>query len=116
MNKLHALKVVEIVDDCPDTSYLEQDEFKDRLEEYRNDGFYFVGIQAKAEILIPVGSHQIFQTIGSGGLWGIESDSDDEYKKEVAAEEIDTLKGILEQLNVDLSNFDEARTTALESI
>lgn len=116
MNKLHDLKIVETPDECPDTSYLEQDGFEDQLEEYRNDAFYFIGIRARAEIPIPIGAHQIFQTISSGGLWGIESDSGREYMKEVAVEEMDTLKDILEKLNVDLSNFDEVRAEALENM
>ena len=36
-----------------------------------------IGIRAEAEILIPSGDASIVQEITSGGLWGVESDSDE---------------------------------------
>ena len=52
------------------------------------------GIQAVADIL--VGGVQ--QEIASGGLWGIEDDSDSKYLIEVGEEELSALSSLLEDL------------------
>ena len=80
-------------DDDGDISYLQQYD-KKRLEAYYNNEWHFVGIQAVAEIRID----GLLQTINSGGLWGIESDSSDEYFDEVFEEEKEQLKDVLLQL------------------
>jgi len=67
---------------------------KKRLEAYYNNEWHFVGVQAVAEIRI----NGISQTISSGGLWGIESDSSDEYFDEIFEEEKEQLKDVLLQL------------------
>ena len=95
-------------DDDGDISYLQQYDInsknpderqnakqdKKRLEAYYNDEWYFVGVQAIAEIRID----GLLQTISSGGLWGIESDSSDEYFDEIFEEEKEQLKDVLLQL------------------
>lgn len=53
----------------------------------------YVGIIAKAEVWNP--QTQTTQTLRSGGLWGIESDSDKEYLVSVQAEELAGLKAEL---------------------
>ena len=53
-----------------------------------------IGIQAVADIL--VGGVQ--QEIASGGLWGIEDDSDSKYLIEVGEEELSALSSLLEDL------------------
>lgn len=69
-----------IADPDADTSYLEQDECADRLEQYRNDQFSFLGIVVKA--------YRKDVMLGqSFGLWGIESDSGEDYFSEIANEE-----------------------------
>ena len=78
--------------DSEEQKYALQD--KKRLEAYYNDEWYFIGIQAKAEIRI----NGISQTINSGGLYGIESDSSDEYFDEVFEEEKEELKDNLLEL------------------
>ena len=95
----------EIPDESPDTSYLEQGEFEDRLNEYRNDDFYFVGIRASVTVQIPHGKDgtKILQTITSPGLWGIESDSGKEYFQSVFAEESEVLADMLKALNVKVT-------------
>ena len=67
-----------------------------RAESYNNQNWHYMGIQAIANVSI---DGQI-QTITSGGLWGIESDSDESYLKEVAQEEIENLKSQLSKLGV----------------
>lgn len=95
-------------DDDGDISYLQQYDInsknpderqnakqdKKRLEAYYNNEWHFVGVQAVAEIRID----GLLQTISSSGLWGIESDSDDEYFDEVFEEEKEQLKDVLLQL------------------
>lgn len=78
--------------DTEERKYALQD--KKRLEAYYNDEWYFIGIQAVAEIRI----NGISQTISSGGLYGIESDNSNEYFDEVFEEEKEQLKDVLLQL------------------
>lgn len=60
-----------------------------RMESLNNGEWQYIGVIAKAEILNPV-THTT-QTIRSGGLWGVESDSGD-YLKEVAREQLAELE------------------------
>lgn len=73
-----------------------------RMESLNNGDFCFIGIRAEAEIGLNsyVASEQlgILQTITSGGLWGIESDSSPEYLAEVEAEELSDLKSQLKAI------------------
>jgi hypothetical protein len=62
-----------------------------RMEAYNDNDWGFIGIQARAEIVLD----EVCQTITSGGLWGIESDSEDSYFQEVEHEELTSLRGIL---------------------
>lgn len=88
-----------IPDEDPDTSYLEQEGFEDRLESYRRGDFYFLGIVAKTQIAV-CGT---IQTLQSGGLWGIESDSDESYLQEIEREQIAELQAIEAELTGDQS-------------
>ena len=92
------------------------DEDKQRLEDFNEGNIYMTGIQAKAEVSYTifngteqnhVGTAKRLERFASGGLWGIESDSGDDYFKEVQADELADLKDHLERFNVDVSNFDE---------
>lgn len=78
--------------DSEERKYALQD--KKRLEAYYNDEWYFIGIQAKAEIRI----NGISQVITSGGLWGIESDSGDDYFNKIYQDEKEDLKNSLLEL------------------
>ncbi len=96
-----ALTVQIIGDPDPDTSWLEQDEWADRLAEYRDGSFGFVGVRVAADLLIPHGPDGwITQRIESPGLWGIEDDSGEAYFAETAADELGTLLDMLAELNV----------------
>lgn len=78
--------------------YVRQD-YK-RMETLNSGWWYFIGIRAEAEIGIegnePSRRYHFegwtFQTITSGGLWGIESDSNQEYFDSVEKEELADLK------------------------
>ena len=114
------IKVRYILDDNPDLSYLEQDyksdgltesqrqkylaQDKQRLKNYYDGNWSAIGIKAEAQIqILNNPSSWILQTIHSGGLWGIESDSTKSYLEEVEQEEISELKHILRKLNVQIS-------------
>lgn len=89
-----------VPDDCPDASYLEQEGFADRLEQYRQGAFGFVGVRAAIELPIPYGKDRILARIESPGLWGIESDSGEDYFDSVFQEEIAILADMLAELGV----------------
>jgi len=98
------LKVRVMYDQDPDPSYLEQDEFTERLEAYRNDAFHFVGIRVEASVVV----NGVAQKITSGGLWGIESDSGRDYMKGVASEEYAELEKIAKHMGAKLPPLDDA--------
>lgn len=122
---LKEIKVKRIADEDPDLSYLEQYENpKDEEEEkyYQQDqerlskyGYEWemVGIKAVAIVYIPF---EVFtgkgkeinykiQEIDSGGLWGIETDSDEEYIQEIEQQQIEELKDYLQVFNVNTNDF-----------
>lgn len=94
--KLEAVEMVVEQDLDPDPSYLDQDGFEDRRKAYYEMDFYFVGIRAVATIRIK----DVIQTISSPGLWGIESDSGEEYFESVYADEKNVLHEMLAELGV----------------
>ncbi|MGI9863047.1 hypothetical protein SDD30_16855 [Moorella naiadis] len=75
------------------------DEDHERLESY-GDTWWMEGVRAAAEIYILAGDSFIIQLIQTPGLWGIESDSEEAYFKEVFSGEVTVLRGMLEKLNV----------------
>ena len=94
MNRVLSITAKQLSDPFPDTSYLESPDFADRYQQHQNGDFSFIGIRAEAEIVV----NGVCQTITSGGLWGIESDSDRHYLSEIEQEEVDQLKAILQSL------------------
>ena len=71
-----------------------------RMEGYNSGQWSMIGVVAKAEIVSPNG---IIQTIRSGGLWGVESDSGADNLLEIAKEQLAELKAELLALNGGLS-------------
>ena len=69
-----------------------------RMEDLNRGGWCYIGIKAEAEISIPSGNYSTLQTIHSGGLWGIESDSDKSYFAEVQGEQLADLRAQLSAL------------------
>lgn len=63
----------------------------ERMERLNRGVWCYIGIRAEAEILIPSGGASLVQEITSGGLWGIESDSEQSYFSEVEADELSEL-------------------------
>ena len=79
--------------DASPTDYLFQDEDnreedQARLNAWRNDEWSFIGIRARATLFVPIGGGS-FTTMElcSAGLWGIESDSGEEYLASVFEDE-----------------------------
>lgn len=70
----------------------------DRMESLNRGNWCYIGIRAEARVFVnekaigPVASHGIAQTITSGGLYGIESDSGREHIEETIREELAQLK------------------------
>lgn len=87
-----------VADDCPDMSYLEQD--AKRREQYRQGEFDYIGVRAAVELPIPYGKDRIITRIESPGLWGIESDSGEDYFDSVFQEESAILADMLTELGV----------------
>lgn len=73
----------------PERSYEEQmTAAEERMAAFNAGEWGYIGVRAKAEIWIPIGSgcYRIME-LESAGLWGIESDSDSEYLESVYADE-----------------------------
>jgi hypothetical protein len=67
-----------------------------RMESLNRGDWFSFGVSAVAEVQLTPGG--VIQKIRSGGLWGIESDSDKSYFAEVESEQLAELRGELEQL------------------
>jgi hypothetical protein len=98
--------VIELPDDQPDPSYLEEigKEDKARLEEYNQGYWSMIGIRAKAVINI----NGTLETIETAGLWSIESDSDPSYLEEIGKEEKSELGEMLKEIGFSQSQIKEA--------
>jgi len=91
-------------------TYTRQD--YERMESLNNDHWCYLGIHAEAEIAIAQGHSYSVQTslgkrterayqtqrISSGGLWGIESDSDKSSFAEIGSDELFALRTQLKEL------------------
>jgi hypothetical protein len=89
-----------------------------RMESLNDGNWCYIGIRAEARVFVnekvigPVASHGIAQTITSGGLYGIESDSGREHLEETQREELAQLKDEL----VGLGFSRRAIATAFKNI
>lgn len=84
-----------------------------RMEDYGN-GWVMVGVWIEAEVTVAEcgrGS-SVIQRIRSGGLWGIESDSSDEFFAEVEAEEFTQLRAELSAMGFSKSAITRAFNAA----
>jgi hypothetical protein len=107
--ELRSVRIVFKTDSEPDTSYLfeqddqgdqsdqgDQGEFADRRAAYERGEWSLIGCCAEAEVVI----EEIVQTLTSGGLYGIESDSEQEYLDEIIAGEWIALRNVLKTVGV----------------
>lgn len=75
--------------------YVAQD--YDRMESLNSGYWCFMGIRAEAEVGVSLDGGQSFKldTLTSGGLWGVESDSDNTYIKQEEENQLSELKDVL---------------------
>ena len=74
--------------------------FEDRLEQYPQRRDFILSGSAAVEVPIPYGKDRILTRIESPGLWGIESDSGEDYFQSVFEEESTILADMLAELGV----------------
>ncbi|GAC1371016.1 MAG: hypothetical protein NVS3B25_19030 [Hymenobacter sp.] len=123
--QLVSLRIVSKADDYADLSDLDQFENSTDKEERKyykqdqkrkaayGDTWYMLGIYAEATIKTSSG---MTHKVRSGGLWGIESDSDASYFREVAREEVAQLTDELAALHIDASQLAELESAAIEEM
>jgi hypothetical protein len=85
-----------------DPEYIEAD-YK-RYEAYNRDEWGMLFCVAEAKISI----NGITQTLTSGGLAGVESDSEESYFREIEDEQLDELREVLQSCGFTTEQIDEA--------
>lgn len=81
----------------------------DRMIAYDRGHWGMIGITAEAETMIDIGGGSWkVDKITSGGLWGIESDSDKEHIKEVENEQLSELKSYLKEYGFTTKQINKA--------
>jgi len=114
--RVDAITIKTAVDQYPDLSYLDADNDPDyaaenaaRLASYHDGDWHCVGIWLEAQCSYSIGGKdRRLETFQSGGLWGIESDSDKSYFAEVAREELSDLRSHCLRFGIDATSFDAA--------
>ena len=126
MYTIRKVTIAKIHETSPDLSYYEPGadegpevaaQCKARLDDYDRQEWYVMGLRAEVELLHladPADKSGTLHTLSSGGLWGVESDSGEEYLREVAGEELADLKTLcLDLAGVTAEAFDAAAAEAL---
>jgi hypothetical protein len=91
-------------DDAADVSYLDGENFSERLDALRRGEFGFVGVCAEVDIVFGWGPDiGITHTIRSPGIWGIESDMGADYIGQCFDEECQSLESILADIGVTVT-------------
>jgi len=80
----------------------------ERAEAYCRDEWSMVGVIASAQICLP--GSDIVQRITSGGLWGIESDSGEDYFAETEKAQLEELEEELFRLGFTARQIEHAET------
>lgn len=92
-------------------NYIEQD--YTRMQRLQAGDWCYMGCLAEATISYPTGNgSRRIERLTSGGLWGIESDSDSKYANEVESDELADLKSHLEQFGIEWPEFEPVLTAA----
>jgi hypothetical protein len=110
---IDAIRVEWAHDDLTQPTFLhdEGEEYREenqkRLDAYDRGEWSYCGCYAVAHVSYPVtcAGDRRLETLRSGGLWGIESNSGADYESEVQAEELADLKAHLEKFGIDTSDF-----------
>ena len=88
-----------------------------RMECLAHGDWQFIGICAEAQVSRPIGDGcRRLQTLTSGGLWGIESDSDRAYLVDVAQEQCLDLRAHLAAFGVPLDIFQTLADEAINNM
>jgi hypothetical protein len=97
--------ILEDDDATPEDHLFHYDEYRTedekRLEAYYNDEWHYVGVRAVAHIRLVKNNVAFYTTLESAGVWGIESDSGEEYLREMFEQECRELEGWLKMIKVD---------------
>lgn len=81
----------------------EEAQAKERWEAHERGEWSFVGIRAQATIHVPIGGNSFCTyMLTSAGLWGVESDSGEEYLNEVFEEEKASLTDAIKRFHEGL--------------
>lgn len=81
----------------------------ERMMEYERGSWRMIGIRAEAETALDIGAgNWKIDHLTSGGLWGIEDDSEEKYIKEVEDEQLEELKGYLLEYGFTQEQIDSA--------
>lgn len=114
-HRIESIEVRRQDDYDADLSYLDQTDAQmgegfeayaaQRKAAYWANDWGIVGVDARA--IVCVGG--VRQEITSGGLWGIESDSGEDYFTEIESEQLDELAGILRALGFTAEQIEEAK-------
>ena len=80
-------------------TWIEEDH--NRLARYGTH-WWMIGIRARIKLEIPMGDHWINHTVETPGLWGIESDSGEDYFEEVFCNECQVLERMLEKMGIEV--------------
>lgn len=88
-----------------------------RMEALNDGAWHYIGIRVSARVGISMngGKDYLTQSIGSGGLWGIESDSDKAFMDETEADELADLKAQLIAFGFGRSTVAKAIKNAVRS-
>ncbi len=79
-----------------------------RYENFNNGHWSLEGCLARAVVSYPIGAGiRRLQIFDSSGVWGIESDSGDDYKLEIEIEQLEDLKTHVQVFNVPWSAREE---------
>ena len=93
----------------------------ERMESYNRQDWAFIGIVAKATVRFTTSEDVTGITrvhhFSSGGLWGIESDSDESYLKELAQGQLTDLRAVLDAFGIPVTDEEwSALTIDLEPV
>jgi hypothetical protein len=112
--RVDRVKIEWLNDNDADLSWLDQSDAemgegfeaqsKERKESY-GQSWEMLGCVAKAEVSYPCGSNgeRRIEWLSSGGLWGIESDMDDNTRQEYEDEQLQDLAGHLAHFGIKTS-------------
>jgi len=89
--------------DDPDYKTCGKQDFA-RMESLNNGEWGYIGVKASARIEVS----GVILEITSGGVWGIESDSGEDFIQEIEREQLSGLKGILQELGFSAEEINAA--------